>query len=110
MEGFTDDSGQELFNGVSPGTYHAVASAEGYEDTDSGSFEVDVRAMGQSQFVRLRPKTESSELKVTGGREGTVGNRAFEHLRVHQMSERLVVRIGILLVSAALYLRFLKRP
>jgi hypothetical protein len=27
-----------------------------------------------------------------------------------QMSERLIVRIGILLMSAALYLRFLKRP
>jgi len=26
------------------------------------------------------------------------------------LSERLVVRIGILLMSAALYLRFLKRP
>lgn len=73
LEEFSDDSGQVLFNGLSPGTYHAVASAEGYADADSGSFEVDARAMGQSQFLRLRPKPESGGWKMLSGREGVVG-------------------------------------
>lgn len=58
-EGYSDDAGQVTFSGIEPGMYHLLISGEGYEDTDSGSFEVDRRKAAQTMFVRVRPAVNS---------------------------------------------------